>query len=130
MRSGVKVDLQVVASSRAQVLDSASLCPRPQPEGSTCTDETLPDGTVRTVLRVNPGNNAAVRRDASDGSLLAVGIVRHDQFVVALATMPHSDRSPLGVDELQAIAGDPAVGIWTTPAFNAKVRISPTLSTT
>jgi hypothetical protein len=52
--------------------------------------------------------------------VLAVGILRDDQFVIALETVANSSSTPLTVDDLQAIAVDPAVGIATTPDLNAK----------
>jgi hypothetical protein len=116
---GVKVDLQVVASAQTKQWPTESACAS-QPH-VTCTQDVLPDGTTRLVTRIDTGDTGSGgQAEFAKAHVLGVGILRDDQFVIALETVANSDSTPLTVDELQAIAVDPAVGIATTPELNAQ----------
>jgi hypothetical protein len=116
---GVKVDLQVVASPQTKSWPTESACAS-QPH-VTCRQDVLPDGTTRLVMKVDTGDTGSdAQAETSKAHVIGVGILRDDQFVIALETVVNSESNPLTVDELQAIAVDRAVGIATTPDLNAR----------
>lgn len=119
---GVKTDLQVFASPQTDKLPKGGLC-SDTGQGDTCTEDTLPDGTTRAVIESTVDVGGVADNSATPSSLahyLVVGIVRSDQFVVAIETVSDSAATPLSVDELQAIATDPVVGLQTTADLNAQ----------
>jgi hypothetical protein len=116
---GVKVELQVVASPQIKQWPTESACAS-QPH-VTCTQDVLPDGTTRLVMKADTdGNVPGGQGEFAEAHVLAVGLLRDDQFVIALETVANSSSTPLTVDDLQAIVVDPAVGIATTPDLNAQ----------
>jgi hypothetical protein len=116
---GVKVDLQVVASPHVSTWRRAVDCSTQAP--GTCTRTRLPDGTTRVVVQAGVDGKAPGASGAFSGPhLIVVGILRRESFVVVVETVVNSAQSPLGVTALQTIAADPAVGLSTTPEFNAQ----------
>jgi hypothetical protein len=116
---GIKVELQVVASPHTASWKSAANCAS-QARG-TCTQARLPDGTTRVVLRADADGTAPSAAGTFSGPhVIAVGVLRRDQFVIAVETVVNSTQSPLGVAALEAIATDPAVGVTTTQALNTQ----------
>jgi hypothetical protein len=116
--SGVKVDLQVVASPHVDMWRHSVDCSGQTP--GTCAQTRLPDGTRRVVLRSDADGKAPSASGVFSGPhVIAVGILRDEAFVVVVETVVNSPHSPLGVGALQEIATDPAVGVSTTSALNA-----------
>jgi hypothetical protein len=117
--TGVKVEVEVIASPRPAAWDGLMSC-RHASKG-TCARTLLRDGTARVVLQAEADGKPPSAPGVFAGPhILAVGIMRHDSFVVALETVLNSKLSPLGVAQLQTIATDPTVGMSTTAAFNAQ----------
>jgi len=115
---GVLTEMQVVASPQAEHWEKVGLCSEPTP-GATCTEDTLPDGTPRSVVELSPlaGTDGA---GSPEQSMLAVGVIRDDQFVIVIQTVTGSPENGMNADELQEIATDPDVGLSTTAEFNAE----------
>ncbi len=72
--TGIKVDLQIVASPQVQLWNREVTC-RSQPTG-TCTRTTLPDGTSRIVLQTNGDGSAPTSGASSAAHLIGVAIRR------------------------------------------------------
>jgi hypothetical protein len=116
--SGVKVDLQVVASPHVDMWRRSVDCSGQTP--GTCAQTRLPDGTRRVVLQSDADGKAPSASGRFSGPhVIAVGILRDEAFVVVVETVVNSAQSPLGAGALQEIATDPAVGVSTTSALNA-----------
>jgi hypothetical protein len=116
--SGVKVDLQVVASPHVDMWRRSIDCSIQAP--GTCTQTRLPDGTRRVVIQTEAHGRAPSAPGTFSGPhVIAVGILREDAFVIVVETVVNSAQSPLGAGALQQIATDPTVGISTTSALNA-----------
>jgi hypothetical protein len=117
--SGVKVDLQVVASPHVDMWRRSVDCSGQTP--GTCAETRLPDGTRRVVLQSDAEGKAPSASGVFTGPhVIAVGILRDDAFVVVVETVVNSAQSPLRAAALQQIATDPAVGLLTTPELNAR----------
>jgi hypothetical protein len=121
--TGIKVDLQILASPQVQLWARDVTC-RSQPKG-TCTRTTLPDGTSRIVLQTSGDGSAPTSGASSAAHVIGVGILGPDQFVIVIETVVNSATSPLSVAQLQAIATDPAVGVSTSAALNARGKAIP-----
>jgi hypothetical protein len=118
--SGVKVDLQVFASPMTQEWSRRGPCASAGAPDYTCTEQTLPDGTLQGILEPRAASGSADSTDAGpDYQLRGVISMRSDSVVAAIETVVGSGSLPLGVEDLQAIVADPAVGMSTTAAFNA-----------
>jgi hypothetical protein len=116
--SGVKVDLQVVASPHVDMWRRSVDCSGQTP--GTCAQTRLPDGTRRVVLQSDADGKAPSASGRFSGPhVIAVGILRDEAFVVVVETVVNSAQSPLGAGALQEIATDPAVGVSTTSGLNA-----------
>jgi hypothetical protein len=118
--SGVKVDLQVLASPDTAKLRHRGICFDEAAGKVTCTERTLPDGSAGAVLEWAPSKTGGPdSRGPSDARIVGVATLRDDQYVVVLETTIGSPSAPLGVGALQAIVTDPAVGLSTTTDLNA-----------
>jgi hypothetical protein len=117
--SGVKVDLQVVASPHVDMWRRNVDCSGQAP--GTCAQTRLPDGTRRVVVQAETDGKAPSASGGFSGPhVIAVGILRDDSFVIVVETVVNSAHSPLDAGALQQIATDPTVGISTTSALNAE----------
>jgi hypothetical protein len=117
--SGIKIDLQVVASPQVGIWRRNVDCSSQTP--GTCTRTRLPDGTTRVVMQADANGKAPATPGSFSGPhLIVVGILRQESFVVVVESVVNSAQSPLGVEDLQSIATDPAVGLSTTSALNTQ----------
>jgi hypothetical protein len=116
--AGVLTEMQVVASPQAEHWEKVGLCSERTP-GATCTEDTLPDGTPRAIVELSPmaGTDSA---GSPEQSMLAVGVIRDNQFVIVIQTVTGPAQNGMNADALQAIATDPAVGLSTTAELNAE----------
>jgi hypothetical protein len=127
--SGVKVDLQVFGGPMTDSWARSGPCADGSAPDYTCTEQTLPDGTLQGILEPRAGGRSGDRADTGPGyQLRGVISIRDDSVVAVIETVVGSGSLPLQVEDLQAIAADPAVGMFTTEAFNAAGQDIPDFS--